>query len=120
MKIEVLFVRHKLDFTKEICSHFTSIDRLMSGEDTFPYNEVEIVAKRRFTGRVTVSGDEVYEGDIMQQLDPQGFAPVLVEWSEQESGFVIDGITNLTDTIVTNDELVVIGDKWRTPDLQPI
>lgn len=119
MKYEVLFIRHKEDFSKEISSHFTSVDRLMSGEDKFPYDQVEVLAKRRFTGRKTISGDEVYEGDILQHLDPQGFEPVLVEWSEQDSGFVIDGVS-LSDTIVMNDELVVIGDKWRTPELLPI
>ncbi|MBD0788203.1 hypothetical protein HUO09_17750 [Vibrio sp. Y2-5] len=119
MKYQILWVRHLCDFTKEISDHYTDIDRLTSGADIFPYNDVEIIAKRRFTGRTTFNGDEIYEGDILTNLDPDvDDTPVIVEWSQQEAGFVIDG-TNLTETVVHNDELIIIGDIYRTPELKP-
>ncbi|SHO57877.1 YopX family protein [Vibrio quintilis] len=65
MKFQILWLRHNADFSTEITSHHTTLDRLTSGEDRFPYSEVEVIAKRQFTGISDDVGVEIYEGDVI-------------------------------------------------------
>ena len=65
IKIRVLFVTHNSEFKKEIKEHYTTVDRLMNGDDSFDYiTGPEIIAKRQFTGAFDSYSNEMYEDDI--------------------------------------------------------
>jgi len=94
MKVEILFVKHNQDFSKEICSHFTTIERLMTGKDKFPYNDVEIIAKRQFTGWRDMNGTEIYQGDnlLCHCDDGDTYHIGVVEWFKPWGGWAaMDG-----------------------------
>lgn len=63
IKFQVMWIKNNSDFTKSIETHHTTIDRLISGKDRFPYSDVDVIAKRQFTGMNDEFGVEIYEGD---------------------------------------------------------
>ena len=65
IKFEILWIRNNADFTKSIEKHYTTLDRLTNGEDKFPYSEVEVIAKRQYTGEKDIDDKELYHGDIV-------------------------------------------------------
>ncbi len=92
IKIEVMFWVHNSDFTKSIKKHYTTIDRLIDGSDTFDYCHVDIVAKRQFTGLNDVKSTDVYEGDT---IDINGLIIGNIHEAQQrESDLVIPSITS--------------------------
>lgn len=68
IKIQVLFVVHNKDFTKSVKEHYTTVERLMNGDDTFDYiTGPEIIARRLSTGLTDKNGvDDVYEHDLFE------------------------------------------------------
>ena len=47
IKFQILWVKNNIDFTKSIEKHYTTLERLISNADQFPYLDVEIIAKRQ-------------------------------------------------------------------------
>lgn len=83
IKIQVLFVLRNKDFTKSIMEHYTTVERLMSGEDVFNYETGnEIIAKRLFTGLTDSTGKDYYIGDIGQFDNGDKFELCMEDWLE--------------------------------------
>lgn len=72
IEFQILWVRHNRDFGREIMSHHTTLDHLIAG-DEFPYEAVEIVAKRQYTGLKDINGTKIFEGDIVKWGHVDGY-----------------------------------------------
>jgi len=119
IKFQILWKKHNRDFTTEIAEHYTTLDRLMDKKDKFPYQYVEIIAKRQFTGLVDKNGKEIYEGDIVNDKFDCGQIKE-IRWNEKTACFCYycdkldfswDGLSDS----VTHGE--VIGNIHENPEL---
>ena len=66
IKFQILIEISNKDFTKKIVEHYTSLDRLMNGDDSMDYSKVDIIAKRQFTGLTDRNGVDIYKGDLIK------------------------------------------------------
>ena len=106
IKMRVLFEVTGRDFVTSIKSHYTTVERLMNGQDNFKYSDVNIIASSQFTG-CTDSGDvEIYEDDIVY-FDYNYVGKKVVSFS--------DGAFNTTKYAV--DRCMVIGNIHENPEL---
>lgn len=69
----------------------------------------------QFTGQEDINGNEIFEGDILHQLDPCSFEPRIVRYCEHSGAFVCDG--HLSFQAIRRDELVIIGNIHQNPEL---
>jgi uncharacterized phage protein (TIGR01671 family) len=116
IKIEVMFEVHNFDFTKKIAKHYTSVDRLISGKDKFKYNEVDIIAKRQFTGLQDKDGVDIYEGDIVDGVIHQDYSIHIGRVLYDYNGYRILTSTKSVQFTLT-EKLTVIGNIHETPEL---
>lgn len=125
IKFEIMLLKHNRDFSKSIIKHYTDLDRLMIGADQSLYANLQLVAKRQYTGLKDKNGVEVYSDDVMIGSS-KCFGAVLgaVKLSsyddnecyahEKHLGWNICGIP-LIDLI--NDGCVVGGNIYENPEL---
>ena len=83
--MDYLIFSNLIDFSKEIKEHYTTVERLMNGDDSFDYiNGPEIVAKNQFTGLQDEGGIDIYEGDVVEEMrllhDGRCFKNIVVEY----------------------------------------
>ena len=106
IKIEVLFKLHNKDFSQSIGKHYTTVDRLTNGQDTFDYANSEIIAKRQFTGVLDCDSVEIYEGDIVQ-------------WGDDVNEVVIfdDGSFCTQSSMLCKSTMKIIGNTYQNPEL---
>ncbi|NUZ10065.1 hypothetical protein HUZ36_04660 [Pseudoalteromonas sp. McH1-7] len=119
IKLEVIFKLHDADFACSFGKHYTNIDRLVNGQDVFDYANSEVIAKRQFIGLHDFNGAEIYEGDLLHDLDPCQWQPALVSFSD--GAFEIN-ITKrvrvpLSEKYIRENELVIVGNIYENQDL---
>jgi uncharacterized phage protein (TIGR01671 family) len=122
IKIEVMFEVHNSDFTKKIAKHYTSVDRLISGKDKFKYNDVDIIAKRQFTGLQDKDGVDIYEGDVVNSDCYSGGAwfgrnqtrtKYVIKYNNDTGRFCF----KQTDRMGDDNSMEVIGNIHQNPEL---
>ena len=115
LKFRVLFEVTNRDFTKSTLKHYTSLERLTNGSDNFDYQAVNVISKDQFTGLKDINGVDIYEGDILHQLDPVMWNPFTVEYSDQSASFIAGGL--ISRISIRENELVIIGNIHENPEL---
>lgn len=76
----------------------------------FALDEVELM---QFTGLKDKNGKEIYEGDIVEDT----IGPMVVEWDNQEVGFVFVNKEDEAQQYVMYPELKIIGNIYENPEL---
>ena len=99
IKFQILFEVHNRDFTTRIAKHYTSLDRLTTGEDNFDYSAVKIIAKRQFTGLQDKNGVDIFEGDIIDDQFDCGQLSI-VSYDDSKACFILTQIRK--DPIYSN------------------
>lgn len=123
IKLEIMLEIGAFDFAKKIVTHYTTVDRLINGKDTFDYSAVNIIAKRQFTGLKDKTGVDIYEGDITPYLDcyKEGKINASVVFDDSIGSFVArwieSGVVMYDDIDGCADWLIVIGNIYENPEL---
>lgn len=120
-KFEIIFIVRKADFSRVAEKHYTTLERLMSGDDTFPYNDVEVMAKRMFTGSFDMNGKEIYSGDIIPVTysNNQVINEVVIYNKDRFDLTWNGGRFGRAGSLLQTSKFEVIGNKYQNPELCP-
>ena len=70
----------------------------------------------QFTGLTDVEGDNIYEGDILHQLDPISWCPQPVCFHDNSASYKV-GMEQLTSSTIKSCELIIVGNIHQNPEL---
>lgn len=70
----------------------------------------------QFTGLQDISGVDIYKGDILHQLDPVYWEPVVVKFNSSHSCYYLNK-EQLRKSTLKYMELIVVGNIHENPEL---
>ena len=115
IKFEILFTIHNRDFTKSIGRTYTTLDMLIDGNDDTNYDDIDIIAKRQFTGLKDCNGVDIYEGDVLDFCEREWggmFTPEAISFGD------ITGKWDLCGSVSDVSEWrSIIGNIHENPEL---
>ena len=83
---------------------------------TTNFIEVHSESVGQFTGLQDIEGDDIYEGDILHQLDPVYWEPVVVSFNECRGCYYINN-EQLQASTIKQIELIIVGNISPNPEL---
>lgn len=117
MSREIEFLIGIKDASGNISEVLLTIDELL--DKGLKAVDCEIMYKRQFTGLLDCNGVKIFEMDILLNLDPIDYYPMLVKF--EDGRFCVDvyqgWIVTVNDNYIKSNEMVIIGNIYQNPEL---